>query len=82
MQDFFGKVKDKAENMERMIKEKDKHGKSLWLIRVFFLIHLFVLILLEFWFALLSMFGGGGRVVLYRVACTDSENFHTLVKTF
>ncbi|XP_017768503.1 PREDICTED: WD repeat-containing protein 7 isoform X2 [Nicrophorus vespilloides] len=24
--DFFGKVKDKAENMERMIKEKDKHG--------------------------------------------------------
>lgn len=25
--DFFGKVKDKAENMERIIKEKDKHGK-------------------------------------------------------
>ncbi|XP_019868599.1 WD repeat-containing protein 7 isoform X2 [Aethina tumida] len=24
--DFFGKVKDKAENMERIIKEKDKHG--------------------------------------------------------
>ncbi|XP_066255390.1 WD repeat-containing protein 7 isoform X2 [Euwallacea similis] len=24
--DFFGKVKDKAENVERIIKEKDKHG--------------------------------------------------------
>ncbi|XP_060537415.1 WD repeat-containing protein 7 isoform X2 [Cylas formicarius] len=24
--EFFGKVKDKAENMERIIKEKDKHG--------------------------------------------------------
>lgn len=27
LEDFFGKVKDKAENMERIIKEKDKHGK-------------------------------------------------------
>ncbi|XP_060844141.1 WD repeat-containing protein 7 isoform X2 [Rhopalosiphum padi] len=24
--DFFGKVKDKADNMERILKEKDKHG--------------------------------------------------------
>nr|XP_018905616.1 PREDICTED: WD repeat-containing protein 7 isoform X1 [Bemisia tabaci] len=24
--DFFGKVKDKAENMEKILKEKDKHG--------------------------------------------------------
>lgn len=24
--EFFGKVKDKAENVERIIKEKDKHG--------------------------------------------------------
>lgn len=35
-EDFFGKVKDKAENMERIIKEKDKHGNErkvsfLWL---------------------------------------------------
>lgn len=27
LQDFFGKMKNKAENMEMIIKEKDKHGK-------------------------------------------------------
>lgn len=26
--DFFGKVKDKAGDMERILKEKDKHGKT------------------------------------------------------
>lgn len=26
--DFFGKVKDKAGDMERILKEKDKHGKA------------------------------------------------------
>jgi len=26
--DFFGKVKDKADNMERILKEKDKHGNE------------------------------------------------------
>lgn len=25
--DFLGKVKDKAENVERILKEKDKHGE-------------------------------------------------------
>lgn len=24
--DFFGKVKDKADSVERILKEKDKHG--------------------------------------------------------
>jgi WD repeat-containing protein 7 len=27
--DFFGRVKDKAGDMERILKEKDKHGNTL-----------------------------------------------------
>jgi hypothetical protein len=26
--DFFGKVKDRAGDMERILKDKDKHGKN------------------------------------------------------
>lgn len=42
VQDFFGKVKDKAENMERIIKEKDKHGKRQHYCFFFFIVTLTV----------------------------------------